>query len=587
MAHLWRQKTTFKTRVIICSVNLIELLRSMNRLSTIKALEEISQDIEAIVDERSKTTQKKLLNLIEMLSKDNDELRAENQRLRDENNRLKGEQGKPDICKQTNQDISSEDERNKNKKKRGDRKKKKKRKKKNRIKIDRVEKCKIDKDQLPEDAVFKGYQSVIVQDIVIKTDNIEFKKETYYSPSLKKTFMASLPKGYSGEFGPNLRQLVLGLNHEGGMTESCIASFLENHDILISTGTISNLLTQPPEMDEFHKESKDITAAGLSSTDYQQMDDTGARVKGKNYFDHILCNEFYTAYFTMQNKDRLTIIDILTQGEMKFAFNEQAFLLMQEMKLSEKRLDAVKTEHAGKIVNRAELDVILDVMFPDQNKQQTNRQTLVEATAIAAYQLLPYAAKFLLTDDAPQYNKIALYHALCWIHIGRFYKKLMPVVKSHRIELDEFIAKFWDYYDQLLAYKTRPTASDEERLLKEFDLLFSTETNYDQLNERIAKTKNKKDQLLLVLKFPFLPLHNNDSELAARSQARRRDMSFHTMSLNGTKAKDTFMTLRQTAKKLAVNFYKYIGDRINKTYEMPSLANLIVERSQKMVLNTS
>ncbi len=180
MAHLWRQKTTFKTRVIICSVNLIELLRSMNRLSTIKALEEISQDIEAIVDERSKTTQKKLLNLIEMLSKDNDELRAENQRLRDENNRLKGEQGKPDICKQTNQDISYEDERNKNKKKRGDKKKKKKRKKKNRIKIDRVEKCKIDKDQLPEDAVFKGYQSVIVQDIVIKTDNIEFEKETYY-----------------------------------------------------------------------------------------------------------------------------------------------------------------------------------------------------------------------------------------------------------------------------------------------------------------------------------------------------------------------------------------------------------------------
>jgi predicted lactoylglutathione lyase len=59
------------------------------------------------------------------------------------------------------------------------------------------------------------------------------------------------------------------------------------------------------------------------------------------------------------------------------------------------------------------------------------------------------------------------------------------------------------------------------------------------------------------------------------------------MSLNGTRAKDTFMTLKQTAKKLAVNFYEYIGDRINKTYGMPSLANLIVERSQKMVLNTS
>jgi hypothetical protein len=558
----------------------------MNRSDIAKVLEKITQDIDAITDENVRSVQKVLLNLIEALLKDNDELRAENQRLRDENNRLKGEQGKPDIRKQT-KDLSSEDERNKNKKKRGDRKKNKRRKKKNRIRINRVEICTVDKEQLPDDAVFKGYKSSVVQDIIIQTNNVEFKKETYYSASLNKTFMALLPKGYNGEFGPNLRQLVLSLNHEGGMTESCIASFLENHNILIGVGTISRLLTQPPEMNEFYQEYKDIVAAGLSSTDYQQMDDTGARVKGKNYYDHILCNEFYTSYFTRQNKDRLTIIDILTQGEMKFAFNEHSFLLMQEMGLSEKWLDTVKTDHVGKSVNRKELDTILDVIFPDSNKQQANRQILVESTAIAAYQLIPHATKFLLTDDAPQYNKIAGYHPLCWIHAGRHYKKLMPVVKSHRMELDGFITKFWDYYDQLLIYKTHPTKPDAERLSKEFDLLFSTETNYDQLNERIAKTKEKRDRLLLVLEFPFLPLHNNDSELGARNQARRRDISFHTMSQNGTKAKDTFMTIKQTAKKLAVNFYDYIGDRINKAYEMPSLADLIIDRSQKMVLNSS
>jgi hypothetical protein len=109
---------------------------------------------------------------------------------------------------------------------------------------------------LPEDAIFKGYQPVIVQDIIIKTNNIEFMKETYYSPSLKKTFMASLPKGYSGEFGPMLRKLVLSLNHENNMTESCIANFLANHDTLISTGTIYNLLTQAPEIIGFHQDPK-------------------------------------------------------------------------------------------------------------------------------------------------------------------------------------------------------------------------------------------------------------------------------------------------------------------------------------------
>lgn len=555
----------------------------MNRVDIAEVLEGITQDIDAIVDERVKSIQKTLLNLIEALLKDSEELRAENQRLRDENNRLKGEQGKPNIRKQTqNQDISSEKERNKNKKNRHVRRNKKK----NRIKVSRTEVCTIDKDQLPEDAIFKGYKPVIVQDIIIKTDNVEFRKETYYSPSLNKTFMASLPSGYNGEFGPRLRQLIISLYNESNMTESAIANFLSNHDVLIGTGTISRFLTQPAEMEEFHQEKKDIVIAGLQSTDYQQMDDTGARVKGQNYYDHVLCSEFYTAYFTRPNKERLTIIDILTQGDMTFTFNEHAFLLMREMKLPEKWMDTIEINYIGKSVNRKELDALLEKLFPNLNKQQTNRQILLESTAIAAYQSSPYAIKFLLTDDAPQYNKITAYHPLCWVHDGRNYKKLTPVVKSHQTILNEFVTVYWDYYDQLLAYKACPIPSAADHLSKEFDRLFSTETNYEQLNERIAKTRDKKDQLLLALEFPFLPLHNNDSELGARDQARRRDMSFHTMSVGGTEAKDTFMTLRQTAKKLGVSFYRYIGDRISKKYEMPSLANLIVARSQKIISNT-
>lgn len=107
----------------------------------------------------------------------------------------------------------------------------------------------------------------------------------------------------------------------------------------------------------------------------------------------------------------------------------------------------------------------------------------------------------------------------------------------------------------------RPTTQDAEALSKEFDDLFSTTTGYDQLDERIRKTRPKKERLLLVLVYPELPLHKNGSELGARDQARRRDVSFHTMSDVGTEAKDTFMTLSQTAKKLAVNFYQYVRDQ--------------------------
>ena len=94
---------------------------------------------------------------------------------------------------------------------------------------------------------------------------------------------------------------------------------------------------------------------------------------------------------------------------------------------------------------------------------------------------------------------------------------------------------------------------------------FSSKTIYDTLNDRIEKTRNKKKELLLVLKHPCLPLHNNDSELGARVEKRRQDVSLHTISKAGTTAKDSFLTIVQTAKKLGVNSFDYIRDRFLKS----------------------
>ena len=38
--------------------------------------------------------------------------------------------------------------------------------------------------------------------------------------------------------------------------------------------------------------------------------------------------------------------------------------------------------------------------------------------------------EILITDAAPQYEHLALYHALCWIHDGRHYEKLAPSVRT-------------------------------------------------------------------------------------------------------------------------------------------------------------
>jgi len=113
--------------------------------------------------------------------------------------------------------------------------------------------------------------------------------------------------------------------------------------------------------------------------------------------------------------------------------------------------------------------------------------------------------------------------------------------------------------------------------------LFNAHTDYEQLNDRIVKRLAKREELLLALKFPQLPLHNNASELAVRVEARYRDISLHTMSEKGAKIEDLIMAISQTAKKLGVRTYEYLYDRVYGHYNMVSLAQLIKEGSSDYV----
>ena len=109
----------------------------------------------------------------------------------------------------------------------------------------------------------------------------------------------------------------------------------------------------------------------------------------------------------------------------------------------------------------------------------------------------------------------------------------------------------------------------------EFDQLFSTETGYNDLDDRIAKSKAKKEELLTVLEHPEVPLHNNRSENSARAKKRRQDVSLLLKTKKGVQAEDSMLTFVETAKKLGVSAYQYIYDRVSKTFELPSLAKLI------------
>ena len=82
-------------------------------------------------------------------------------------------------------------------------------------------------------------KEVIVQDISLKTDNVLFCKQKFYSPQTGKTYLASLPQGYDGEFGPGIKALVMSLYYGGNMTQGKLLEFLEDIGILMSAGYLS------------------------------------------------------------------------------------------------------------------------------------------------------------------------------------------------------------------------------------------------------------------------------------------------------------------------------------------------------------
>lgn len=519
-----------------------------------------------------------ILNLVEELKQENQTLREEVQRLRDENNRLKGEQGKPEIkgnkSQEKRQDHSSEKERREPREwKKGE--------KNVRIKIDRTEKLRVNRAELPADAEFKGYEPVVVQDIEIKTDNVCFEKEKYYSLSEQKSYLAAMPAGYEGAFGPGVRAMVLNLYYACGMTEPKIEELLGNLGILISAGQVSNLLVK--EQQTWHEEKAEIVEAGLASTTWQHIDDTGTRVNGENQHCHILCNPFYTAYFTEPNKDRLTVIRVLQGGaEASYLFNEETvvWLEMFNTPLTAQRKIAAWTQ--GTLLTSAQLDALLASDLTHLNQQQQAR--IREAGALTAYyqqRELPIVEQ-LISDDAPQFQQVTAEQALCWVHEGRHYQKLSPFVEFHQQLLTRFLGDFWAFYHKLQHYRENPDNTQAIALSKAFDTLFATVTGYDELDKRIAKSKARKDKLLLLLQHPELPLHNNPAELAARQRVRKRDISFGPRTLDGVNAWDTFMTLTETAKKLGVNFFHYLHDRVTGARRLPSLASLIRLRSLEL-----
>ncbi|WP_246703554.1 hypothetical protein [Rhizobium sp. P28RR-XV] len=103
---------------------------------------------------------------------------------------------------------------------------------------------------------------------------VHYRRECWLTPD-GKTVLAPLPAGIIGGYGANLRRFCLMLHAQGQVTSGRLTTLLNDIGVEISKRQVVRLLTR--ELDGFVAEDAAVLHAGLVSSSYVTVDDTGAR----------------------------------------------------------------------------------------------------------------------------------------------------------------------------------------------------------------------------------------------------------------------------------------------------------------------
>jgi hypothetical protein len=427
----------------------------------------------------------------------------------------------------------------------------------------------------PLGSVFKGYEDFVVQDLIIRPRVIRYRRERWQTPD-GQDLVAGLPADVrpDSHFGPMLIAFIIHQYHHQHVTQPLLWEQLDQLGIDISTGQLSRILTEGKDV--FHQEKAELLPAGLEVSTYVQVDDTGAKHQGHNGFCTHIGNELFAYFESTDSKSRQNFLEVLRGAHTDYTINDDAVAYWRRQKLARAVIERLMAG-ARRWVDKAAWESYLTA------RQVTDPRHVRIATegallgSLIAHGVSPELT--VLSDGAGQFDVFV--HALCWLHVERPLERLVPHNEKHRQAIERIRQQIWELYAGLKAYREAPEPMACEALGKRFDDLVAQRTDYPSIDGVLKGMAVDRAKLLLVLERPEVPLHNNLSEGHIRDYVKKRKISGSTRSELGRRARDTFASLKKTCRRLGVNFWEYLQDRVRGLGQIPQLADQIRQKAEE------
>lgn len=429
----------------------------------------------------------------------------------------------------------------------------------------------IQPDVISANTKFNGYRNYDVQELKIERHNIRFRLAEYVSED-GSTIVGQLPAEYrnNGHYGPLLLGYVLYQHYQCRTPRPIIIEQLQEWGIEISTGQLNNILIENKEI--FHSEQQQVLRVGLETAEYVHTDDTGARHQGKNGYCTVIGNQWFAYFKSSRAKSRQNFLETLQGRTLRYVLNDDAQAYLDAQPLAAKYRERLTFSDAI----LAEGPLAWEVYLLEKGIVSAKAIRSISEAALLGGAMSGGMNPLLriLSDGAGQFN--VLIHGLCWVHAERCLRRLQGNTEQQRQNIAQIQDLLWQYYQQLQVYQQCPSSESKTKLSQEFDQIFERYyEHHGSLNIVLKWFRTHKPELLRVLEYSQFPLHNNDAETDIREFVIRRKISGGTRSDAGRGARDTFVGLKKTCRKLGVSFWQYLLSRIRGDETIPPLPDIL------------